>query len=665
VVFGFTGGSWRFTDRYGEEWNIALVQSSEQKPDAGAPPWTKRSVVERLVFQGFSASGATDDEIAGALLRVYDQLTNRRLSRELPRPTNDPRRLLRAFDAEMRETLLQAFADDRIRIARAERAPWPFPDRPSAPPSSVAVLPVGEQPTYFVVRVVDEVGQGIDGISVVFSADGADTSMTTDPSGLARLDGVEASAASCRLGSIAAVRDKLKPRWAQPRDPDILQGDGVVVRELGEDALDPISLESETLATLVLTPYFQCHEIPGAHFEFGRSFVRSDALDLLAEIAESLTGDAGRKALIFGHTDLAGPEALNKELSERRAKALYALLTQDADALEELYSGSADGPNWQEKWDTEEIQHMLNALGATDDAGSTLVEDGVSGPSTKQAVRRFQSGNYPDCPAEQAPLDVDGVAGHKTRHELFLAYAKRISREAVDPAKITKFGDAQFMGCGEYNPMSLTVKDEESRRAVIFLYDPAAEPRNLPCKLRSLGPCNANCGPLPTEPDPNGKPPYRCKVYQEVAKKCPCQAGPDLSHDILVNVPVTLTDAQNLPHVFLLESDDGTVQITQSLATEARALGDAACALHFTSLPEIHSYRLSYTADGPQNVLFDFTPYDALPNLVLAGGVEMDTGPVAQMFASMDAPDDAFADAISPSDDDDVPTHDPPQENDS
>jgi hypothetical protein len=217
------------------------------------------------------------------------------------------------------------------------------------------------------------------------------------------------------------------------------------------------------------------------------------------------------------------------------------------------------------------------------------------------------------------------------------------------------------MGCGEFNPLSLTAKDEESRRAVIFLYDPAAEPQNLPCALRTLGPCKSNCGPLPEDPDPDGKPPYRCAIYKDVAKNCPCQGGPDLSHDVLVHVPVTLTQAQSLGHVFTLESDDGTIEIQQSLASDSRALDDLTCELHFTALPENHSYRLSYVDDGPTNVLFDFTPYDELPNVVVTPDPSFDPGPVGQLFAAMISADDAFADALLPVEGIDVPTHDPPQ----
>jgi len=372
---------------------------------------------------------------------------------------------------------------------------------------------------------------------------------------------------------------------------------------------------AETPTTLVRTPYFKCNEIEGAHFAFGRSFVRSSAIAPLASIAEAITGDDDRKGMIWGHTDLSGPEALNKELSARRAKALYALLTQDADAWEELFSGTADGPNWQEKWDLEEAQHMLNALGVTDDAGAAINEKGIRDASTKQAIHRFQAKNYPDCPAEQADLPQSDFLGKPGRKELFLAYAKRIARKPVPADRLGKIGSAKFMGCGEFNPVSLTVKDEASRRAVVFVYDPAAEPQGLPCQLRSMGPCNSNCGPLAKEPDPDGKPPYRCKIYQQVAKRCPCTAGPDLSHDLLVRMLLTVKEADGMPHVFVLESDDGTISQSQKLSAATRATGGAYAELEYKTLPEIHQYRLRCEGVAEPYEVFPFTPYDDLSKL--------------------------------------------------
>jgi hypothetical protein len=375
-----------------------------------------------------------------------------------------------------------------------------------------------------------------------------------------------------------------------------------------------VPLQSSIPRTLVIAPYFRCHEVPGAHFAFGRSFVLAAALDNLAAIAEDLSGDIGRKGMVFGHTDLAGPEGLNKELSERRAKAVYALFTHDSDAWEELFSGTADGPNWHEKWDLEEAQHMLNALGVTDDEGHRINENGVRDTPTKQAIHRFQAGDYPEKPDEQAPLPKSDTLGKPGRKELFLAYAKRITRKPVDKSKFAKIGDSSFMGCGEFNPLSLSAKDQESRRAVVFVFDESSGPRDLPCKLRNLGPCHANLGPPPESAD--GKtPPYRCKVYQEAATKCPCQGGVDLSHDLIVRVPFPLDVVNTFDHVLVVESDDGTITRTRTLRSDARALDETESEVYFKDLPPNHQYRMRAEGVPEPYEVFPFTPFEQLSTL--------------------------------------------------
>lgn len=338
-------------------------------------------------------------------------------------------------------------------------------------PAATKQEPIEDDVTWFSLKVLDEVGAPIGGLDVMYSVAGALRTVTTDGAGIARVDNVKSGFASASLAKLDQVRDKLRPRWDKPRDPKKFDDPGIVFRELGETVTDAISLENETEATLVITPYFKCHEIPGAHFAFGRSFVLGEAIDNLAAIAEDLSADNGRKAMIFGHTDLSGPEALNKELSERRARAVFALFTQDTKAWDELWNGTADGANWQEKWDLEEAQHMLNALHVTDDEGLPINEKGVRDAPTKQAIHRFRSADYPEKPDEQAPLPPSDFLGKDGLRELFLAYAKLITRKPIDAARFQKAGGASFMGCGELNPLSIAAKDQESRRAVVFVYD--------------------------------------------------------------------------------------------------------------------------------------------------------------------------------------------------
>jgi len=587
------GNRWRLGGA-GDDLSIELPDESISDPVAVQ---RTKAELERLIWRAFTGRDEQVLRVLRAAVGVLDGRTS---------PTLDARAI--------QDSLRFAAFSGRLKVERAERRVVPSPA--DSTPDAVGPAPSSKGgTTWFSLKVLDEVGDPVDGIDIAYSLGTQRRVVTTNGAGVARLDGVDAgSSASAGIASLAAVKQKLKPRWKTPRDPNIASGPNVVVEDV-HDAAGSISVPAETPTTLVLTPYFKCNEIPGAHFAFGRSFVRSSAIAPLAAIAEAITGDDDRKGMIWGHTDLSGPEALNKELSERRAKALHALLTQDADAWEELYSGSADGPNWQEKWDLEEAQHMLNALGVTDDAGSAINEKGIRDASTNQAIHRFQAKDYPDCPAEQADLPKSDFLGKPGRKELFLAYAKRISRQPVPADRLGKIGSAKFMGCGEFNPVSLTVKDEASRRAVVFVYDPAAEPQGLPCELRSMSPCKANCGPLAKELDPDGKPPYRCKIYQQVAKRCPCTPGPDLSHDLLVRLLLTVKEADGMPHVFILESDDGTISQSQKLSAATRATGGAYAELEYKTLPEIHQYRLRCEGVAEPYEVFPYTPYDDLSKL--------------------------------------------------
>ncbi|MFO0761949.1 MAG: hypothetical protein U0359_36250 [Byssovorax sp.] len=509
--------------------------------------------------------------------------------------------------------------DGRLLLLRLRERALLVP--PMLDPKSEPPPPPGPEPTtdktWFEVKLVDEVGDPIGDVELAVDIlGGSKRTEKTNGGGKVRIDNVDASFAQVAIKDVSALRDKLRPRWSKPRKAKIPTGQDVFTRELGS-SVEAVSIENEVPATIVITPYFRCNEVAGAHFDFGRSFVRRDAVGPLSAIAEDLQGEPIRKAMIFTHTDRSGPEALNKELSERRAKAIYALFTHDADAWEDLFTNKPSGGNWSESWGTKEVQHMLNALLCADDAGNPLTENGQRDALTIQAIKRFQRGDYPDVPAEQAPLATDGDPGPKTRKELFLAYAKRISREPVPADRIAKVNGNKFMGCGEFNPLSISVKDEQSRRGVVFIFDNAAEPQSLPCKLGSMGPCKANVGPEAKEPDPDGKPPYRCKVYREVAVLCPCNGGAALAHDLVIQLPFPLKDANQMPHVFIVESEDGTITQTHSLASDARANDLGFSEVYFTDLPPHHAYRMRCEGVDEPYTVFDLTPYEKLSRLAL------------------------------------------------
>ncbi|HET9958312.1 MAG TPA: hypothetical protein VFQ61_27645, partial [Polyangiaceae bacterium] len=86
---------------------------------------------------------------------------------------------------------------------------------------------------------------------------------------------------------------------------------------------------------------------------------------------------------------------------------------------------------------------------------------------------------------------------------------------------------------------------------------------------------------------------------------CPCQAGPDLNHDLILLFPFNLARANSLPHRYTLESEDGTLSRERALARDARANEQQRAELTFEHLPEAHAYRLSCDDGTGSYTLFE------------------------------------------------------------
>lgn len=247
--------------------------------------------------------------------------------------------------------------------------------------------------------------------------------------------------------------------------------------------------------------YKACAGISGATFEFDKSFLRPSVADDLKDVGKAMKANPDAKVFIFGHTDKVGKETYNKKLSERRARSVYAFITNQPDVWEELYN--------DENWGIRSVQEILSDMGDPYDPGPVT---GYDNPQTQKAVRKFQEDN---------DLKIDGIAGPKTRKKLFEAYMAGKHDIEIDDGQ---FMDPKFMGCGEFNPLIETEeKCEENRRVMFFLFHPARLP-NLPCKLGDLAPCHKQIkAPLPRYKDE-----FHCSFYDSLAKECPCEGGTPL-----------------------------------------------------------------------------------------------------------------------------------------
>jgi outer membrane protein OmpA-like peptidoglycan-associated protein len=469
VTLGFPGGPWRFSDRFGEEWSVSLVDFSEQQPDPGAPSWNKRRIVEHLVFQGFTSSGAYDDQIAEPLLRVYDELTNRRLSRELPRPSNDPRKLLRNFDSELRQTLLGAFVDNRIRIERVERAPWPFPDPPSVPVPAHLDVPapqpsVPEVDHFIEVQVLTTKGADAANVACQFTLpDGTLEQGVTGPDGILRMDGLD-------TGGIATV---VLPHVApfSPSDAQQSPSNGGAVRITQAGVSAPVDART----TIEIPPQVYRGRLIGMFFDTSKSFLLPQAMQGIKGLADYFGRHPDAQLLVVGHTDATGSDDYNVRLSIERAQAVGAYLKDDVDAWTAWFE---DDKADEKRWGILEIQQMLSVLpdGQDDKFYSVDPPAGRKDATTRDAVSSFQAWSNQ---TSGTSLALDGDPGPATRPEIVRAYM------AIEGTSVPGSTVLKTHGCGPFHPQDPTpdgVADPENRRVEVFVFDDAIDPPPQQCQ---------------------------------------------------------------------------------------------------------------------------------------------------------------------------------------
>jgi outer membrane protein OmpA-like peptidoglycan-associated protein len=249
-----------------------------------------------------------------------------------------------------------------------------------------------------------------------------------------------------------------------------------------------------------------CWSMGEVRFQFDSSFIGPSAIEefsLLAQIRDSHKKTADGQDVypplsVFGHADPVGKDDYNKQLSGRRARAVYAALVRDTKAWEDLYSNPFAGDHWG----LQSLQVMLGAVGEY--AG---IPTGTLDSDTRTAVESFQ---------RSEGLAVDGDPGPKTRARLFERYMDHLCGDGLKLSKTEDFlargtdsgGKGDYQGCGEFNPVlmfSSTEKEQldqpdreadrnaqnaPNRRILALLFPPgeSVDPAIWPCPRAKEGP---------------------------------------------------------------------------------------------------------------------------------------------------------------------------------
>ncbi len=211
-------------------------------------------------------------------------------------------------------------------------------------------------------------------------------------------------------------------------------------------------------------------EVVGSLFNTNSAVPCIDSEGLLIDSLKKTLSHAqewpDKKIIIFGHTDTTSTHSVNFPLSEKRAQALKALLTNDAEGWNSAIEGNTL---------ILDFQRIINGLGANHGWGCDCGnEDNENGPKTKDGLKAFQ-GEY-NSKFEKS-LTVDGIIGPQSwgaiMHSLYDLATQHLDSE---PATLT-FGheDFGYYACGESFPIEEALLDrfesETNRRCEIGFHE--------------------------------------------------------------------------------------------------------------------------------------------------------------------------------------------------
>jgi hypothetical protein len=449
-------GTWCVRNIVGDVWTLTVPRVHEGGP-CQTLTFVQRAVVRQLVTAAFCGSGAADDTRARVLLQVYDALTGTRVAEKLPRPTRDPRQLLRGFDRTLRRELETAWALGRLQIEPSARAPWPFVE--DAKVEAADDLSANVKHVYEIL-VLDDTGAAVPGAQVSFSLAGRNQQKTTDGAGKVRIETTESSTATVGIANADDLRDKLWPQWSKALADEPPPGDQVLESIVTQKiALFNAPADWKTTLVLKRPPIWRVRMV-GMIFDADKCFLLPQALDGVRSIVAMHQAHPTAKVVVVGHE--GGDEVTGSvDLALGRAKILAGYLTSNPDDWMPWFGSDK---SQRERWGTREVQLMLSAMTGAD--GKPLYDGsspGVTDAKTTAALKAFQAANG---------LTADGKAGPDTRKALVAKYM------AVEDTSLAAGVTPLAHGCTGHEDDTITADglQPDDRRLEVLFFDTAIKP---------------------------------------------------------------------------------------------------------------------------------------------------------------------------------------------
>lgn len=303
----------------------------------------------------------------------------------------------------------------------------------------------GVDSTWFEATIVDELGEGIEGVPVIFHVDGTRRTIVSDGDGLARLDDAEGDFAVIELEDTPALREPLHARWRSIRDGAWLEpADDRSVLQLRR-TMPEVSVRAGRPHVISMQQRLVLARLLGMIFDTDKTFLLPTALGTIRSVKQLYDENPGAQVLAVGHTDTEGDPTYNLALSSERATILLAYLADDV-------------ATWLERYTA--VQPAGQLWGATEDlAMIAAMPDAASRDPSEPPVLWYQ---------RTRGLDADGVAGPNTRERLVSEYM------AADDTSLPADTITQAHGCGEGFPAIATpdgTDAQENRRVELFLFE--------------------------------------------------------------------------------------------------------------------------------------------------------------------------------------------------
>ncbi len=271
----------------------------------------------------------------------------------------------------------------------------------------------------------------------------------------------------------------------------------VLVAPTGSDRIDAHNVIRQELVVVA------CANLKEYNFQFDSSVVLAKARDGFRSLGELIKRHPGAPLSLFGQTDPVGALIYNQFLSERRARAIFAVLVRDPSIWEDLFRNKQQATG--DDWGSAAIEEMLRGLGETPGKSS----QGMA-PETQDAIRRLLG-----LPAK-AP--VNNAAVRLAVFERYMDFLRdgldgKVKFPTLTPQDFLGRGKQRgtLQGCGKFNPQLLLkkvdqdrfdkdksnevkeerdAKNEPNRRVVIYLFAKGSviDPNLWPCPTADMGP---------------------------------------------------------------------------------------------------------------------------------------------------------------------------------